>query len=99
MITIDAGNVLLKPTQKKQMLARLKRALRLGDRIGNFMIKISLRRTGKHVEVTATGQDRLGQFAFRNRGKTWMDALHAIVRDVFRTVHSHAIGRVTPAIA
>jgi hypothetical protein len=28
-----------------------------------------------------------------------MDALHAIVRDVFRTVHSHAIGRATPAIA
>lgn len=93
MITLDAGNVLLKPTQKKQVLARLKRAIRLGDRIGDFVMKITMRRTGKHVEMTADVKDRFGNFSMRSKGQNWIDALHAIVREVFREIHNHTVRR------
>ena len=93
MITLDAGNVLLKPTQKKQVLARLKRAIRLGDRIGEFFMTIRMRRTGRHVEMTADVRDRFGNFSMRTKGQNWMDALHEIVRNVFREIHNHTVRR------
>ncbi len=95
MITFDVGNVLLKPTQKKQLLARLKRAIRLGDRLGDFVMKITMRRTGRHVEMTASGRDRFGEFSLRTRGQTWMDAAHEIVRSVIGQIHLHAVRRAT----
>jgi hypothetical protein len=98
MITLDAGNVLLKPVQKKQILARLKRAIRLGDRIGDFVMNIKMRRTGKHVEMTADVRDKFGNFSMRTRGQSWIDALHAIVRDVFREIHNHTIRRAAYAV-
>jgi hypothetical protein len=93
MITLDAGNVLLKPSQRKQLMARLKRAIRLGDRLGDFMMKISLRRSGRHVEMTARVHDRLGDFGVRARSGSLMDALHVIVRQVFAQLHQHAVLR------
>lgn len=97
MITLDAGNVLLKPIQKKQLMSRLKRSIRLGDRLGNFVMNLKLRRSGKHVEMTARGKDRFGEFGARARGSTWMDAIHAIVREIVRELHSHAIRRAALA--
>ena len=93
MITLNAGNVLLKPSQRKQFMARLKRAIRLGDRLGDFMMKISMRRTGRHIEMTARVHDRLGDFDVRSRSGSWIDALHNLVREVFRQLHAHHIRR------
>ncbi|MBC7782385.1 MAG: hypothetical protein H7144_00985 [Burkholderiales bacterium] len=93
MITLDAGNVLLKPTHRKQLMARLKRAIRIGDRIGDFVMKITMRRTGRHVEMTAKVHDRFGNFDLRTRGTTWTDAFRTIVRDIFRQLHNHALRR------
>ena len=51
MIQLDAGNVLLKPSQRKQLLSWLRRSLRLGQRLGDFALKITLRHVGKAYEV------------------------------------------------
>ncbi len=98
MITLDAGNVLLKPTQKKQLMSRLKRAIRIGDRLGEFALKLSMRRTGRHVEMTASVHDRFGDFALRTKGQNWIDALHTLVRDLFRQLHNHSIRRAVYAV-
>lgn len=97
MITLDAGNVLLKPIQKKQLMSRLKRSIRLGDRLGNFVMNLKLRRTGKHVEMIARGKDRFGEFGARARGSSWIDAMHSIVREVLRELHNHVIRRAALA--
>ncbi len=99
MITLDAGNVLLKPSHRKQLMARLKRAIRLGDRLGQFVLKISLKRSGKHVEITADAHDKFGDVKVRSRGSTLMDALYAMVRDLLRSLHSHALRRSNPVPA
>ncbi len=93
MITLDAGNVLLKPTQKKQLMSRLKRVIRIGDRLGDFVMKLSMRRTGRHVEMTANVHDRLGDFTLRSRGQNWIDALYQMVRALTSRIHQHALQR------
>jgi ribosome-associated translation inhibitor RaiA len=98
MVTLDAGNVLLKPTHKRQLMSRLKRITRLGDRLGNFIMRLSLRRTGRHVEMTAKVHDRFGDFALRSRAQSWTDALHAIVHAMRCELRSHSLRRAAYAV-
>ncbi|MGN6505294.1 MAG: hypothetical protein ACTHM6_06995 [Tepidisphaeraceae bacterium] len=99
MITLDAGNVLLKPSHRKQLMARLRRAIRIGDRLGDFVLKIVLRRSGRHVEVSAQVHDRHGDFSFRTRQMTLADAVYATARGLSTRLHQQAIGRLAPATA
>ena len=99
MITLDAGNVLLKPSHRKQLMTRLKRVIRLGDRIGDFVLKIALHRSGRHVEISAKVHDRHGDFVFRTRQMTLPDAIYALVRALATRLHTQALGRTTPALA
>ena len=36
MIKLDLGNVLLKPSHRKQLMSWLRRSLRLGERLGDY---------------------------------------------------------------
>ena len=80
MIQLDAGNVLLKPSQRKQLLSWLRRSLRLGQRLGDFVLKISLHRVGKAFEVVANVHDRRGDFDCRSRQSQMRYALRDLVR-------------------
>ena len=80
MIQLDAGNVLLKPSQRKQLLSWLRRSLRLGQRLGDFVLKISLHRIGRAFEVVASVHDRRGDFSFRARQSQMRYALRDCVR-------------------
>jgi len=80
MIQLDAGNVLLKPSQRKQLLSWLRRSLRLGQRLGDFVLKISLHRVGKAYEVVANVHDRAGDFGCRARQSQMRYALRDLVR-------------------
>ena len=44
MVKLIEGNVLLKPTQRRQLMGWLKRVQRLGERLGNFVLTITLQR-------------------------------------------------------
>ena len=53
MIKLDSGNVLLKPSQRRQLMAWLRRSLKLGERLGNFVLTISMWRSGRQFELRA----------------------------------------------
>src|SRR4051812_37534670 len=74
MIKLDLGNVLLKPSHRKQLMTWLRRSLRLGERLGNFVLSISVRRSGRAYQASASVQDRAGNFDVRSRKQDWRDA-------------------------
>lgn len=90
MVHLDSGNMLLKPAQRKQLMSRLRRSIRLGDRIGQFVLKLSLRRSGRCVEMLATVQDSNGNFAYRTRQQNLSDAMHDMVRRLSYQIHDRA---------
>ncbi len=94
MIKLEAGNVLLKPSQRKQVMAWLKRSLRLGERLGNFMLTLVLHRTGKQVEVQAQVHDSAGDFTCRIRRTDWKNALRDVCRLISVRLHDQRLGRV-----
>jgi hypothetical protein len=90
MIKLDSGNVLLKPSHRKQLNAWLRRPTRLGDRLGAFDLSIQLQRSGRQVEMTAGVSTSRGVKAFRARESDWRHAAHRIIRMI--TVHLHDLG-------
>jgi hypothetical protein len=79
MVKLNAGNVLLKPSHRRQLMAWLKRAQRLGGQVGDFILTISLQRTGRLTEVRADVHDAVGDFTCRVRRPEWRDALRELV--------------------
>jgi hypothetical protein len=82
MIQLDSGNVLLKPSLRRQLMARLKRSLKLGERIGNFLLKIRINRVGRAFEVRADVHDSAGNFDFRSRRSDLRSALRDLIRSL-----------------
>ncbi len=87
MIKLDFGNVLLKPTQKKQLMAHLRRALKLGEKVGNFFLTLRFTRHGKDVDVHADVRDKAGQFKLHSRHHTWRSALRKMVWQLSSRLH------------
>jgi hypothetical protein len=94
MITLDSGNVLLKPSHRRQLMSWLKRALRLGQRLGDFVLNITLHRVGRLFEVRATVHDRAGDFAVRARETDWRYAMRDLVRQLSDRLHDQNIQRL-----
>jgi hypothetical protein len=95
MIKLDSGNVLLKRSHRKQVMSLLRRALRLGERIGNFVLSISMQRNGKMYEVNVTAQDAAGTLNCRSRRHDWRDALRDLVRRLTHWLHEQQLGHMT----
>jgi len=93
MIQLDAGNVLLKPSQRKQLLSWLRRSLRLGQRLGDFVLKISIRRVGQAYEVVANVHDKAGDFALRLRQSHWRYAMRSLISELAMRLHDQAVRR------
>ncbi|HMB95935.1 MAG TPA: hypothetical protein VKK61_07855 [Tepidisphaeraceae bacterium] len=91
MIKLDSGNVLLKPSHRKQVMSWLRRALRLGERIGEFVLSISMQRTGKMYEVRVLVQDSVGTLNCRTRRHDWRDAMRDLVRRLTHWLHDQQI--------
>ena len=87
MIKLDLGNVLLKPSHRRQLMAQLRRSLRLGERLGSFVLSISLRRDGHHYEAQANVHDRAGDFGCRVRKQDWRAALRDLVKTLTHKLH------------
>jgi ribosome-associated translation inhibitor RaiA len=97
MIKLDHGNVLLKPSHRKQIMAWLRRSLRLGERLGNFVLNISMRRSGHHYEVHANVHDKAGDFALRSRGQDFWTALRDLVKGLSHRLHDQYVHRTAIA--
>jgi hypothetical protein len=93
MIKLDAGNVLLKPSQRRQMMSWLRRALRIGSRIGQFALSITMYRSGKQCEVRAHVQDSAGEFVCRARQHDWSDAMRQLVKSLVSALHAQQLRR------
>ena len=93
MIELDVGNVLLKPSQRRQMMSRLRRCLKLGSRLGEFLLRISIWRTGRQYELRATVRDRVGDFGCRVRRTDWAAALHDLTHVLCQRLHHQCLQR------
>jgi hypothetical protein len=93
MIELDVGNVLLKPSQRRQMMARLRRCLKLGSRLGDFLLRITIWRSGRQYELRAAVRDRAGDFGCRVRRADWADALHDLIHALSRRLHDQCLQR------
>ncbi len=88
MIQLNAGNVLLKPSQRRQLMAWLRRALKLGERLGNFVLNLSMTRSGRSYEVRADVRENAGSFACRVRRNDWRDAVREMARMLVAQLHT-----------
>ena len=94
MVKLEAGNCPLKPSQRRQLTSWLKRAVHLGERVGDFLLKITVRRVGKAWHMIASVHDRAGDFVCRTRGTTWRDACRDLCRRVANRLHGHRLAMV-----
>ncbi len=94
MMKLDAGNVLLKPSQRRQLMAWLRRSLRMGRRLGDFALTITMRRIGRRYEVRAAVHDSFGDFGCRSRQNDWRDALRDLVHTITIRLHNQCLGQV-----
>ncbi len=97
MVELLAGNVLLKPAQKRRILSHLRRSSRLGELIGDSRLAVSLKRTGRTVEAKAKVQNKKGSFECRARDASWESAFLQLVRSVHDKVHAQRLRRAVAA--
>jgi hypothetical protein len=95
MLKLIEGNVQLKPSHRRQLLTCLKRIQRLGQRLGDFVLTLSLRRSGKALEVRAVVHDSAGDFECRLRQQDWRRALQDLARTLYARVHAQFISQAS----
>lgn len=93
MIQLNAGNVLLKPSQRRHIMAGLRRAMKFGQRLGDFALNLSMTRTGRSYELRASVSDRAGAFACRIRRNDWRNALREMMHTIVTRLHAQWITR------
>jgi endonuclease/exonuclease/phosphatase family metal-dependent hydrolase len=91
MIKLNEGNVLLKPSHRRQLMGCLKRSAKLGERFGNFAITIDLHRTGRLFEVNAKVHHSAGDFNCHARQRNWRDALREIAHRTAARLHDQCV--------
>ena len=97
MIQITCGNVLLKPAARRQLMSCLRRAAKLGQRLGGFALNLCLKRSGRTFDLRADVNDRAGTFRCHSRGSDWGTAVRQIVRDLVGRLHTQLLARPMPA--
>ena len=90
-IRLEAGNVLLKPAQKRQLMTWLKRAIRLGQQLGDLVVTLTLERIGRQYEVRATVHDAAGDFDCRRRQRDWRSAMHEVILMLTSRLHAQRV--------
>jgi hypothetical protein len=87
MFTLESGNVLLKRSHRRQLNAWLKRSLRLGQRMADFDLTLSMNRVGRQYAMHADVQHSGGHFDCRVRAHDWSEAARQIARLVTVQLH------------
>ena len=97
MIKLEPGNVLLKPSSRRQFMGWLKRVARLGQRLGNFYLKITLSRIGNQLQAVASCRDRAGEFTCRTRQRDIHYVMRELIRRISAQLHLQSLQRVAVA--
>ena len=92
MVKLESGNVLLKPSHRRQIMGWFRRSSRLGERLGNFDCTVQLARIGHHHQATATVHDRAGDFTCRCRQRDLRAAMRDLVHDVIHQLRHQRTG-------
>jgi len=97
MIKLDAGNVLLKPSHRRQLMTCLRRSLRLGSRLGDFALTLTLRRVGRMYDLRASVNGAAVSFACHARRHDWRTALRDLARNLVNRLHGQCLQRAALA--
>lgn len=97
MIKLDSGNVLLKPSHRKQLMSWLRRSLRFGQRIGDFVLSITMKRVGRAYQVYAQVHDKAGDFECKVKQSDWRHAMRELVRQLSSRLHAQHVRRISIA--
>jgi ribosome-associated translation inhibitor RaiA len=92
MIRLEADNVLLKPSHRKQLATWLKRTIRFAQRLGYSALKISIHRYGKQYEVRADVSGKVGKLNFRSRRTDWQVAAKEMIHNLTTQLHDRVNG-------
>jgi hypothetical protein len=92
MIKLDAGNVLLKPSHRRQLSALLRRSQRLGRQLGELNLTIRMRRAGRQYQMQARVQSPRGAFDCHCRHNDYQTGLRDLVRCLTARLHGQCIG-------
>lgn len=87
MVQLIAGNVVLKPSQKRRIHAHLKRCVQLGSRLGEFKLVIWIKRVGKSIEARARLIDPAGRFECRSKEQGIVQAVDQLIGSLVNRVH------------
>jgi hypothetical protein len=93
MVKLNAGNVLLKPSHRRQLMTWLKRAQKLGGQVGDFFLTINLQRIGRQTEVRADVHVAAGNFSYKIRRPDWQDAFREMAQQLTSRLHAERIGQ------
>ena len=99
MIKLEAGNVLLKPSSRRQFMGWLKRVARTGQRLGDFNLRITLSRVGNQLQAVAAVRDRAGGFTCRIRQRDLRYAMRELIHRVMARLHLQHLQRFGAAAA
>ena len=94
MIKLEPGNVLLKPSSRRQFMGWLKRVARLGQRLGNFDLRITLSRVGNQLQAVAACRDRAGEFKCRTRQRDIHYVMRELIRRITAQLHLQTLQRL-----
>lgn len=97
MIKLEAGNVLLKPSSRRQVMGWLKRPARIGQRLGNFDLRITLSRIGNQLEAVAVARDNAGRFTCRCRQRDVHYAMRELIRRINMQLHLQSLHHLARA--
>lgn len=97
MVKVESGNVLLKPSHRKHLMAQLRRAIHLAQRMGDMVLTIHLHRTGKTVEARASVAGKSMQIDCRSRTHDWREAVRRVVLEVSARLHEARVQQLRPA--
>ena len=90
MMELVSRNVSLKPAHRRQIMGWL----HIGQQVGNFVMTMTIQRTGKRYEVRADVQDQAGTFMCRSRKNELMDACKGVVQQLNLQLHNQRLSRL-----
>ena len=95
MVKLQAENCLMTRSQRRHLRSWLKRAVHLGERVGKFILTITVRRVGRVYQMRAEVRDAAGDLRCRARGQTWRDVCREIVHAVVMKLHQQRLALAT----
>jgi hypothetical protein len=92
MVKLHTANCVLKPSQRRQLQSWLKRAIHLGERVGDFFLTITVQRISRGMfAMQAKVHDAAGDFDLKCKGQTWRDVCRAMVRMLSVRLHGQRL--------